>query len=504
MPSLNLDDQQLQALWAETCSELTAQVSSLSVDAWGKTCQLHSIDDFGGDKWLATFFSPSSFTALQFEKTLSLPAKQLLSTKLGRPVEIKFIFNLPSATNQPSPVAPTVSTLQAESASSLAPRAASQASVSSPAASHAPSDFGDGLFSASTVRATVISRAATVAKNIGLRPDFTFDTFAVSTSNEMAHVAARSVASNPGISYNPLFLYGGVGVGKTHLMQSIGNYVLAHSPETRIIYCTGEEFTNSIIKAIQTKQALSFKDKYRTCEVLLIDDIQFIAGKNAVQEEFFHTFNALVKQNHQIVLTSDRPPHDIALLEDRLRSRFEAGLTIDIQQPPFELRSAILLAKAAAAGLDLPIDLAQMIAARIDSARQLEGLVLRLKSAVQLQHRLIDQELVTSLLTDHERQEYSTRTLQPHQIISATATHYHLKQSALTGTRRQKEIALARHVAMFLLKSLLEMSYAEIGKLFSHRDHTSVMHAVTKINDTMKHDTTLAQDISHIRASLSR
>ena len=350
---------------------------------------------------------------------------------------------------------------------------------------------GDGLF-----------ETATIAKNIGLRPDFTFDTFAISSSNEMAHVAALSVAKNPGVSYNPLFLYGSVGVGKTHLMQSIGNYILRSRPETTIIYCTGEEFTNSIIRAIQNKQALNFKDKYRTCDVLLIDDIQFIAGKNAVQEEFFHTFNALVKQNHQIVMTSDRPPHEIALLEDRLRSRFEAGLKIDIQQPSFELRSAILLAKAKSSGLELPIELAQMIAARIDSARKLEGIVMRLKSEHELSGKLIDQTLVTSILAETQQQEYSHRQLHPKEIIQAVANHYSLKQAVLIGTRRQKEIALARHVAMFLLKSLLSLSYAEIGQLFSNRDHTSVMHAVAKINDHLKTDNALQEDINAIKATI--
>ena len=192
----------------------------------------------------------------------------------------------------------------------------------------------------------------------------------------------------------------------------------------------------------------------------------------------------------------------LSLLEDRLRSRFEAGLTIDIQQPPFELRSAILLAKATAAGLDLPIELAQTIAARVDSARKLEGIVLRLKSEVELKHQAIDQTLIERLLADHQAQEYSSRALHPHEIISATATHYHLKQAVVTGTRRQKEIARARHVAMFLLKSLLNLSYAEIGKLFSNRDHTSVMHAVTKINDQLAKDPSLSEDVNRIRAAL--
>ena len=490
--SLALDAGSLQTLRQETCTELTNNVSPLLVDAWGKTCSLHQIDDYAnGTQWLCVFLCPSSFNALQFEKNLGGPTKAALAAKLGRPVELKFIFNLPTAHTPESPttVSPTTTPIPTTTSSS----------VDTPPPTV---EYTDGLFSSHTVRDTLVSRATTIAKNIGLRPDFTFDTFAISSSNEMAHVAALSVAKNPGVSYNPLFLYGSVGVGKTHLMQSIGNYILRSRPETTIIYCTGEEFTNSIIRAIQNKQALNFKDKYRTCDVLLIDDIQFIAGKNAVQEEFFHTFNALVKQNHQIVMTSDRPPHEIALLEDRLRSRFEAGLKIDIQQPSFELRSAILLAKAKSSGIDLPIELAQMIAARIDSARKLEGIVMRLKGEHELSGKLIDHALVTAILADTQQQEYSHRQLHPKEIIQAVSKHYSIKPAIITGTRRQKEIALARHVAMFLLKSLLTLSYAEIGQLFSNRDHTSVIHAVTKINDRLKTDTALQQDINTIKATI--
>ncbi|MBQ6154924.1 chromosomal replication initiator protein DnaA, partial [bacterium] len=478
--SLSLDQDSLQALGQETCNELTASVSPLLIDAWGKTCTLHQIEDFGGDKWLCTFLCPSSFNALQFEKNLSSFTKTALAAKLGRPVELKFIFNLQPT--PPTPVSEKPAPMPPSQPSSEPPQNPPKPGVHSRISSPSPTpEFTDGLFASSTVRQTIVSRAATIAKSIGLRPDFTFDTFAVSGSNEMAHVAAMSVAKNPGVSYNPLFLYGGVGVGKTHLMQSIGNYILAHQPETKIIYCTGEEFTNSIIKAIQTKQALNFKDKYRTCEVLLIDDIQFIAGKNAVQEEFFHTFNALAKQNHQIVLTSDRPPHEISLLEDRLRSRFEAGLKIDIQQPSFELRSAILLAKATSAGIELPMELAQTIASRIDSARKLEGIVMRLKSESELGNHAINQDLVNHILSETQQQEYSHRQIHPKEILSAVANHYSIKQAVICGTRRQKEIATARHVAMFLLKSLLSLSYSEIGRLFSTRDHTSCMHAVNKI-----------------------
>ncbi len=500
--SLALEDSQLQTLWDETCQQLTLESSSLLVDAWAKTSRLQKITDFENNKWLAIFVCPSSFNALQFEKNFAAAVKKSLANQLGRPVELKFIFNpLPASsttlkTNSSVAPNPPVSPL------STPIQSLAHNTPALPSQTPQTSTFNDGLFSSSVVAQTIISRAATVARNLGLRPDFTFDTFAVSGSNEMALVAASSVAKSPGVSYNPLFLYGDVGVGKTHLMQSIGNYILTHKPEAKIIYCTGEEFTNSIIRAIQNKQALGFKDKFRTCEVLLIDDIQFIAGKTAVQEEFFHTFNALVKLNHQIVLTSDRPPHEIALLEDRLRSRFEAGLKIDIQQPSFELRSAILLTKAKAQNIDLSIELAQTIASRIDSARKLEGIIMRLNSEVELKNKLIDQELVNSILSEHQQREYSSRKLQPKEVLSAVANHYSIKQAVICGQKRQKEITLARHVAMFLLKSQLNLSYSEIGKIFSNRDHTSVLHAVTKINNSLAKDATLSQEVSAIKTSI--
>lgn len=495
-PSLSLDASQLSLLWEESCQEMSQTLSPLLINAWAKTSSLHQIEDFNGDKWLCTFACPSSFNALQFEKNLGPHTKDALEKKLGRPVELKFIFNLPPS------LTPTKQSEEKKLSPSPTIVKSSSPMSSIPKTKPSPTNFNEGLFSPNTVSQTIINRATTIARNLGLRPDFTFDTFAVSTSNEMAHVAAMSVAKSPGISYNPLFFYGGVGVGKTHLMQSIGNYILSKQPETKIIYCTGEEFTNSIIRAIQTKQALNFKDKFRTCEVLLIDDIQFIAGKTAVQEEFFHTFNALAKLNHQIVLTSDRPPHEISLLEDRLRSRFEAGLKIDIQQPSFELRSAILLTKAHAANLELPIEYAQTIASRIDSARKLEGIIMRLKSETQLKKRAIDQALITEILADYQQKDYSNRRIHPKEVISAVANHYSIKQAIICGTKRQKEIALARHVAMFLLKSQLSLSYSEIGKIFSNRDHTTVLHAVNKINQALQKDQNLNQEVSAIKISI--
>lgn len=497
--TLSLSGEQLDSLWKEVCQELVAVSSPLLINAWAKTSQLQKIESFTDNKWLCTFACPSSFNALQFEKNLNPVVKNLLEAKLGRPIEIKFVFN--QIKIAPTDTEPTISSIIPDSAPSTPVKSPPNTNQppSTPPTQHS---FNVGLFSSSVVKNTLVNRADAIAKSVGLRPDFNFDSFAVSGSNEMAHVAALSVANNPGVSYNPLFLYGGVGVGKTHLMQAIGNHIIHRSPETKIIYCTGEEFTNSIIRAIQNKQAFSFKDKFRTAQVLLIDDVQFIAGKTAVQEEFFHTFNALAKQNSQIVLTSDRPPYEISLLEERLRSRFDAGLKIDIQQPSFELRSAILLAKAKAKNLDLPIELAQIIASHIDSARKLEGIVIRLKSEVELNHKPLDHNLVLAILGTEHQEEKLNRRLQPAEVLSAVANHYSIKQAVIKGQRRQKEIIHARHIAMFLLKAELDLSYGEIGKIFSNRDHTSVLHGVQKINEQIKQDEYLAQEIAAIKTSI--
>ncbi|MDQ3008766.1 MAG: chromosomal replication initiator protein DnaA, partial [bacterium] len=319
-----------------------------------------------------------------------------------------------------------------------------------------------------------------------------------------AHAAASAVSNSPGGAYNPLFLYGGVGVGKTHLMHAIGNNIIRNNPDVKMLYCTGEEFTNEIVNAIQTKKAFRFKEKYRNIQVLLMDDIQFVAGKNAVQEEFFHTFNALIQQHSQIVLTSDRPPHEINLLEDRLRSRFEAGLMIDIQQPSFELRTAILLIKAAAINIQIPMDLAQLIASKVDSARKIEGIITSIRSEVELKKREINTQLIEEILHTEAGEVKKTRLkVTPADVLRTVANHYRIKQTALKGQRRVASLVKARHVAMFLLKEDLGLPYTEVGQWFSNRDHTSALHAIRKIERLLITDDLLQRDVSALRMSLS-
>jgi len=336
----------------------------------------------------------------------------------------------------------------------------------------------------------------------GLRPDFNFDNFAVSSTNQMAWAAAQAVAKSPGKAYNPLFLYGGVGVGKTHLMQAIGIAILLKNPRTKLVYCTGEEFTNEIVEAIRRKTTDEFKKKYRTVKVLLVDDIQFIAGREKVQEEFFHTFNAIWKVSGQIVLTSDRPPSEIKKLEARLRSRFEGGLIVDIQPPDFELRTAILLIKAQQRGINLPIDLAKLIAGNITSTRALEGFLAKIINETQVKNIPLSAELITALLGTTNGNEGYRRLVKPKEIISAVAAHFNLKVSELLGTRRLKKVALARQISMYLLRTDLKLPLMEVGRLLGGKDHTTIIHGVEKVTKLLASSEDLRVDIAGIRKRL--
>ena len=456
-----------------------------------------------GGPAIVTISSPTSFHSTNLQKNFSAHIKQVLESVIERPCLLQFRVGEPMSDSQ----LPTVGEQHLNRLSSFNPTANFVSPISQPTSTNQRpnainSPHMDELFSEHTLSSAAEDRLLSVARGVGLRLDYTFETFAVSTTNEMAHAAASAVAQRPGQSYNPLFLYGGVGVGKTHLMHAIGHIILREKQNIKIIYCTGEEFTNEIVHSIQTKRTSQFKDRFRTADVLLIDDIQFIAGKNAVQEEFFHTFNALTKLQKQVVLTSDRPPHEIALLEDRLRSRFEAGLMIDIQQPSFELRTAIVLVKAKAQYLSIPIEMAKEIATHVESARKIEGIITAIRSEVELKGKQITPELISSLV-EHERPTIRHISASPSDVIKAVATHFHLTQSSLKGKSRVKHLVTARHLTMFVMKQELSMPLVEIGRWFSGRDHTSVIHAVRKVDDDLKKDTQLQQDLSAIRTTLS-
>lgn len=343
-------------------------------------------------------------------------------------------------------------------------------------------------------------RAVSDAK---LRQDFTFEHFAVSSTNEMAYAAAQAVSRNPGKMYHLLFLYGGVGVGKTHLMQAVGHRILEKNPEAKVIYCSGEQFTNEIIEAIQYHTTAEFRKKYRPTDVLLIDDIQFIGGKDKVQEEFFHTFNAIHQEGGQIVMTSDKLPKEITGLEDRLRSRFEGGLTIDIQKPSFELRAAIALIKAKSWKMDLPMEIAQLVAANSEDTRELEGVLKRLMMEAESKKEPITTEAAERALKSvHAGGEGNDRPgprISPQSVLAAVSSVFSIKPAELKGKCRQKELVAPRHLAMYILKTEAGLPLVRIGEFFGGRDHTSIMHAVEKVTNSLAGDARLRGSLTEVR-----
>lgn len=335
-----------------------------------------------------------------------------------------------------------------------------------------------------------------------IRPGFTFENFAVSSSNQMAWAAAEAVTKNPGTAYNPLFLWGGVGVGKTHLLLATGHSLLKNNHDAKILFCTGEEFTNDIVEGIRKKTTQEFRNKYRKLKVLLIDDIQFIAGKDAVQEEFFHTFNAVTSAGGQIILVSDKPPSEISKLEERLKSRFEAGLIVDVAPPDFELRCAIVQIKSKERGINIPMDLVQLVAGNIDSARKIEGFLVRLVSEARLKKSEITQDLIQSLLGKREEDNGIRTKVSPNEVISAVSKYFSVGKRILLGNNRSRPVALPRQILMYILRIELKLPLQEVGRLAGGRDHTTVMHAVDKITNLASSDVQIRQDILGIKNSL--
>lgn len=328
----------------------------------------------------------------------------------------------------------------------------------------------------------------TAAGTAGLNPRYTFDSFIVGSSNQFAHAASRAVAELPSRSYNPLFIYGGVGLGKTHLMHAVGHYVLQHERNLKLTYISSERFMNEMINAVRYDRVLDFRERYRSVDVLLVDDIQFLAGKEGTQTEFFHTFNALYDSQKQIVLSSDCPPHEIPALEERLRSRFEWGLIADIQSPDLETKVAILKKKAEAEAVPLPDDVAIYIAGKIKSnIRELEGSLIRLVAYASLTGQELSLSLAHEVLKnilDHEERAVTIEIIQKY-----VADYYNLKLGELKSRNNSKSIAMPRQIAMYLCKSLTHASLPEIGRSFGGKHHSTVIHSIRKVEDLRKKDT---------------
>lgn len=353
----------------------------------------------------------------------------------------------------------------------------------------------DDLMSRPTRQMSTMPKSST-----GLNPRYTFDSFIVGSSNDLAYAACQAAAQNPGMKYNPIYLYGGVGLGKTHLMQAVGNEIVSHQPDARVLYVSTETFVEEFLDSIRFKKK-GFADKYRNIDVLIIDDMQFIAGKQATQEGFFHTFNALHQANKQIIISSDKPPKSIPTLTERLRSRFEMGMTIDVQMPDFETRCAILETKASLSGVELGRETAEYLANNIKTnIRELEGALNQLLAYAEMRGIAPDISTAEGLIGNvrHSRPQHITAK----QIIDKTAKHFQLTTPEICSERRDKHIVTPRQIAMYLLRSELHLSFPKIATELGRKDHTTAIHSVEKIEKSIKLDFAVREQVAEIREKL--
>lgn len=452
-----MDEKKTRELWKRVLGEVETEVSHANFYTLFKPTALLSFEN-----GVATIAAPSSMIVDLLKKRFCQIIKKTLDKHVGTDTNIVFV---PKTLNGP--------TIEG---------------VSGP------------LFPGGEQGAPIPKEILLPQKTLSrVRADFTFQTLAVSGGNQLAYVSAQTVAKNIGHSYNPLFIYGPVGVGKTHLMQAIANEVFQKNPEKKVIYTTSEEFTNEVVEAIRTNDTARMKKRFRTIDLLIIDDIQFIAGKDRVQEELFHTFNILIDNSSQIVLSSDKPPEEIKKLEKRLSSRFSAGLTVDIEPPDFELRTAILLIKAKKYNLDLPIDIAKAVAQRFEDARSLEGALLRIVTELKTGGGEVNYDFIANFLKDKEKQNH----FHPDEIINGICRFYKIKSTLLKSPKRDASLVRARQIAMHLLKKELGLTLVEIGNILGGRDHTTVMHGVKKVENLLSSKNSFSLDIAGITKFLS-
>lgn len=463
-----MDATQPKKLWKDALNVIQISLSKGSFSTWFSNTFIASIEEIGGDRLRVEIGCPSSFIAAGIEKRYFGLVQDALQDVTSKKCDVSFVVKLIPRTSKNPQDSPL---------------------------------FSDQV---NNEEEQISGSFERVLKKSRIRPGFTFENFAVSNTNQMAHAAAEAVANNPGGAYNPLFLYGGVGVGKTHLMLAVAHKLLGEDESFPVLYCMGEEFTSEIVEAIRTKSTQTFKNRYRSLKLLMVDDVQFIAGKNTVQEEFFHTFNTIQREGGQVILTSDRPPSEIQKLEERLRNRFEAGLIIDISPPDFELLSAIALIKGRERGVELPMDIAQTIASNIESPRKIEGFITRLFTETQGFKEPITSDLVLRILgkTNTEATAYKKAVL-PQDVVNAVSNYYSVGKRALLGESRTRPIAEPRQILMYLLRIELGLPLQEVGRLVGGRDHTTVMHAVNKISSLLSTNDNLRSDLLGIKQQVS-
>lgn len=437
----------LQVLWQETLSKLENELSKPSFETWLSSTYLLDIE---GDTLIVSV--PNEFAKDWLESRYAPIIRSTVQSILGQSMNLRFIVTLVHETSQ----------------------------------------SGDNQNKAPS------NPKREPADNKTLNSKYTFDTFVIGNSNRFAHAAALAVAESPALAYNPLFIYGGVGLGKTHLMHAIGNSVIQRSPSTRVLYVSSEKFTNELIESIRDQNPIEFRNHYRNVDILLIDDIQFLAGKEGTQEEFFHTFNALHDANKQIIISSDRPPKEIPTLEDRLRSRFEWGLITDIQPPDLETRIAILRKKAKLENLQVANEVMVYIADKIHSnIRELEGALIRVMAVGSLTSNPITVETAAEALKDIIPVT-TPKEITIEMIQQAVANFYHLSLGEFKAKKRTRAVAFPRQIAMYLSRELTDNSLPRIGDEFGGRDHTTVLHAYDKISENRHKDPLLDRKINEI------
>jgi chromosomal replication initiator protein len=437
-----------QQAWQATLGQLQMDMSKAAYNTWVKDTEFITYDDS-----VFTIGVQNAYARDWLESRLSDTVVRLLTGLTGEPQEVSFVV----------------------------------------------SHFDESSCETSALEDVPISNEKNFNDNPSINARYTFQSFVVGSSNRLAHAACMAVAENPAKAYNPLFLYGGVGLGKTHLLHAIGNSLTQQGLE--VVYASSEEFTNDLINSIRTHNTMEFRERYRNVDALMIDDIQFIAGKESTQEEFFHTFNALHGQDKQIVMTSDRPPKAMITLEERLCSRFEWGLIVDLQPPDLETRIAILRSKAERANKEIPVDILELIARKIQSnIRELEGALTRVLAYAELSGLPITQALVNSALADLLPQHTQ---IEPDQVVDAVASAFGVTIAQLKGRDRSREIALPRQIAMYLLREEGNASLPQIGAVLGGRDHTTVMYACEKVADLIERDDRLRKQIFAIRENMS-
>jgi chromosomal replication initiator protein len=456
-----MEKQDFAKIWKETLEILRISVSDAAYKTYLSHTHLIDLKEIG-DRIIAEVGCESIFIKQQTEQRYSGLFQDTLAKELDKNVDITFIVKQSTAHSR-------------QSTETIAP-----------------------LFDAPKINQEEVNNAI---KRANIRTFFTFDKFAVSGSNQMAHAAALAVADNPGVSYNPLFIYGGVGVGKTHLMHAVGHNMILKNTGSKILACTAEDFTNDIVDGIRNKTTAEVRKKYRKLDALFIDDIQFIAGKDTAQEEFFHTFNAVTSAGGQVILTSDRPPTEISKLEDRLKTRFQAGLIVDVSPPDFELRSAIVQIKSEERGIQLTNEMVSLVAGNVDSARGIQGFLVKLFTEVNFNKKEVTPELIESLLGKVNNTDEPTIKINPEDLINKIAKYYSLGKRQLLGDSRAVPVVRPRQILMYLLRKQVGLPLQEVGRIVG-RDHSTVMNSVEKITNLLSTSVDIQADIMGIKKTL--